>query len=53
MLEIQEKFDVSGYENLVARAGVKNLHITEALDRGNVSGFIAYAYDAEKTIVYD
>ncbi len=53
MLEIQEKFDVSGYENLVARAGIKNLHITEALDRGNVSGFIAYAYDAEKTIVYD
>ena len=53
MLEIQEKFDTSGYERLTERAGIKNLHITEALDGNNVTGFIAYAYDADKTIVYD
>ena len=53
MLEIQEKFDFSGYGKLAGRAGIKNLHITEALDRGEVTGFIAYAYDADKTIVYD
>lgn len=53
MLEIQEKFDTSGYENIIAAAGANNVHITEALDRGKSTGFIAYAYEAERTIVYD
>ena len=42
MLEIQEKFSSDGYENVIAEAGSKNLHITEAVDKNNVIGFIAY-----------
>lgn len=53
MLEIQEKFDTSGYENIIEKAGANNVHITEALDRGESIGFIAYAYEAERTVVYD
>lgn len=53
MLEIQEKFDFAGYESVVAAAGVNNVHITEALDADSPIGFIAYAYEAERTIVYD
>lgn len=53
MLEIQEKFDTAGYEEIIERAGVNNIHITEALDCGKTVGFIAYAYEAERTIVYD
>lgn len=53
MLEIQEKFDSAGYESVVAAAGVNNVHITEALDVDSPIGFIAYAYEAERTIVYD
>ena len=45
MLEIQEKFSSDGYENVIAEAGSKNLHITEAMDKNNVIGFIAYAYN--------
>ena len=44
MLEIQERFDTAGYEELLAaNPGVVKLHITEALDGGNVLGFIAYS----------
>ncbi|MBR1592712.1 MAG: hypothetical protein IJ666_06865 [Ruminococcus sp.] len=53
MLEIQEKLDISGYESLVEKAGIKNLHITEALSGNDITGFIAYAYDIDQTIVYD
>ncbi len=53
MLEIQEKFDSAGYESVVAAAEVNNVHITEALDADSPIGFIAYAYEAERTIVYD
>ncbi len=52
MLEIQEKFDTSGYERIIEAAGVNNVHITEALDCGKAVGFIAYAYEAERTVVY-
>ena len=54
MLEIQERFDTAGYEELLAaNPGVVKLHITEALDGGNVLGFIAYSYEGDKTVVYD
>lgn len=53
MLEIQEKFDTTGYESLIERAGNNNLHITEAIEHGTATGFIAYAYQAESTVVYD
>lgn len=53
MLEIQEKFDTAGYEHIIEKAGANNVHITEALDRGESVGFIAYAYEAEQTVVYD
>lgn len=53
MLEIQERFDTVGYEKLKEAAGSAELHITEALDRGGVIGFIAYSYGTEKTVVYD
>ena len=53
MLEIQEKFDTSGYESIIEGAGANNVHITEALDRGEAIGFIAYAYETERTVVYD
>ena len=53
MLEIQEKFDTVGYEELANKAGSAELHITEALDRGEVIGFIAYSYGTARTVVYD
>lgn len=53
MLEIQEKFDTAGYEHIIEAAGDNIAHITEAMDGGRSIGFIAYAYEAEKTIVYD
>ena len=53
MLEIQERFDTAGYENIAGRAGTAELHITEALDGDSVAGFIAYSYGAGKTVVYD
>lgn len=51
MLEIQEKFDKAGYEELTEKAD--NLHITEAMEQGRATGYIAYAYEADRTIVYD
>lgn len=53
MLEIQERFDTVGYEKLAEKADCSELHITEALDRGEVIGFIAYSYGSEKTTVFD
>ncbi|MDE5937080.1 MAG: hypothetical protein K2G83_06720 [Ruminococcus sp.] len=53
MLEIQENFDTSGYESVVALAGINNLHITEAIEKNQTVGFIAYAYETERTVVYD
>ena len=53
MLEIQERFDTAGYEHIIAAAGINNVHITEALDGSTAIGFIAYAYAAERTVVYD
>lgn len=53
MLEIQERFDNTGYEHITAAAGINNVHITEALDGGRSIGFIAYAYEAERTVIYD
>ena len=54
MLEIQEKLDTKGYEELVdAHKDVIKFHITEALDRGETIGFIAYSYEGDRTVVYD
>ena len=52
MLEIQEVSGTAGYEEIIARAGNADIHITEALDRGEAIGFIAYAYGEEQTTVY-
>ncbi|MBQ8960427.1 MAG: hypothetical protein IJ071_04320 [Ruminococcus sp.] len=51
MLEIQEKFDTTGYEELAERASGRELHITEALDGDRPIGYIAYWYGADKTTV--
>lgn len=53
MLEIQEKFSSEGYEALISFAEGVELHITEALEKGEVTGFIAYAYENDRTVVYD
>ncbi len=53
MLEIQEKMTSEGYEDVVASADCDSLHITEAFDKGAVTGFIAYAYETEQTVIYD
>lgn len=53
MLEIQEKFDFTGYSSVIEKALTDNIHITEAMEQGRAVGFIAYAYDSEKTVVYD
>lgn len=53
MLEIQEKFDTAGYEELSAAAAGRKLHITEAMDGGRAVGFIAYSYEGDHTVVYD
>ena len=52
MLEIQERFDSEGYEELRKAAGSAELHITEALDHGGVIGYIAYSYGTDRTVVY-
>ena len=52
MLEIQEKFSNDGYEQLVSAVGSDKLHITEALDGNKVTGYIAYVYGSDKTVVY-
>lgn len=51
MLEIQEKFDTAGYGELTKKAD--NMHITEAIEQGRAIGYIAYAYEAGRTVVYD
>lgn len=53
MLEIQETFEFEKYSDVIAKAGDKKLHITEALDKGNVTGFIAYSYADEEVIICD
>ena len=55
MLEIKETENTEKYPEIAERAEKDVLHITEALDRGNVIGFIAYSYDYmhERTVVYD
>lgn len=54
MLEIQEKHGTEGYEQLIAaHSDVVMLHITEAIESGKVTGFIAYSYEGDKTVVYD
>jgi hypothetical protein len=52
MLEIQERLDSDGYEELRKAAGSAELHITEAFDRGEVIGYIAYSYGTDRTVVY-
>lgn len=52
MLEIHEKFSTEGYEKLAAKSN-DNLHITEAFDKDNVIGFIAYSYESDRTIIHD
>lgn len=53
MLEIQEKFSAEGYGELIEKAEGYDLHITEAFDKGRVTGFIAYAYSSGKTLIFD
>ena len=53
MLEIQETQNLSRYQQVIEAAGNDALHITEAFDKGEVNGFIAYAYDSEAVIIYD
>ena len=53
MLEIQERFDTQGYEQILAIAGDRKVHITEALDGTDAIGYIAYSYETERTVVYD
>lgn len=52
MLEIRECFDTSGYESVTAGAGANNVHITEAVNGDEKLGYIAYAYEADRTVVY-
>ncbi len=54
MLEIQEKFSYEGYESIAERARCTDaFHITEAIDKGVVTGYIAYEYCDGKTVIYD
>lgn len=53
MLEIKEKLFADGYESTVEYADCENLHITEALDGKKVTGYIAYSYEKDRTIIYD
>ena len=53
MPETMEKLSHQGYEYLEEAAGDNTLHITEALDKGEVIGFIAYSYCGDHTVVYD
>lgn len=53
MLEIREKLSYEGYEELAEKAKPAELHITEAFDKETVIGFVAYSYEADKTVIYD
>ena len=51
MLEIKENPDKSGYSGIKGKNG--DFHVTEALENGKVTGFIAYAYENDRTVIYD
>ncbi len=53
MLEIREKLSCEGYEELEEKTKAAELHITEAFDKETVIGFVAYSYEADKTVIYD
>lgn len=53
MLEIQEKFDAEGYEDILRRASGSDVHITEAVEGGQAVGYIAYGYRSDKTVIFD
>lgn len=53
MLEIKEQTNLEGYQSLLAQLpAVQNLHLTEALDGGKSIGYIAYAYEPERVVIY-
>lgn len=51
MLEIRENFSAEGYEEIIRTAGQRSVHITEAFEKNEKTGFIAYCYDTDKTSV--
>lgn len=53
MLEIKEKFSTDGYERIIESAPDSCIHITEAFDGNTVTGFIAYSYESDKTVIHD
>lgn len=52
MLEIREKNSLDGYEELAVLYG-DSLRIAESYEKGEVSGYVAYAYEEGRTIIYD
>ncbi len=53
MLEIREKNSSEGYEELAGLAGENKLHIAESYEKDRVSGYIAYAYGKDKTMIFN
>lgn len=51
MLEIKEVSDTEGYEDIVKSAAGGEFHITESLENGRKTGYIAYIYGEDKTVV--
>ncbi len=54
MLKIVEQTDLTPYQALLDRIQTKNrLYLTEALENGQVTGHIVYAYEPEQAVIYD
>lgn len=51
MLEIRENFSPVGYEEIISLAGGKAVHVTEAFDGSEKTGYIIYFYEKDKTVV--
>ncbi len=55
MLEIVEQKNMTSYRELleqIAAPAETRLYLTEALDKGEVLGYIVYAYEPEQVAVY-
>lgn len=53
MLEIHEKTDTQGYENIISGIQDENIHIVESLNGKEVNGYGVYSFDENGLNIYD
>lgn len=53
MLEIHERQDTNGYENVVATILTENIHIVESINNGAVNGYGIYSVGDNGLAIHD